>query len=592
MPEKVNETRLPPQFEGFAIEIVAADRRADAERRVKDLLGGGWRLRPFGDRGLDFEITDGEDRSVANAWQDTYRLRATPGIAYAEPLFQLEITGRTEEPDVATAGVPRARARRAARTLGGGDDHLPKSDDVDWSLDQIRAFDAWNKHFAGSDTPAAGIIVGHPDTGYRPHPEIASAVLADKGFDFVDEDNDATDPMPEDPDALIPNPGHGTATSSVILSPKGAQGAYQTKDASGRSEVFGVAPGARLIPLRVANSVVLFSMKNLSRAIEYAADKGAHVVSISMGGIFSFRLKSAVSYAQKRGVIVCAAAGNQVRFVVWPAAYDEVIAVAACNVDGKIWKGSSRGSKVDVTAPGESVWRAHVDKKTGAFEIGRGSGTSYAVATTAGVAALWLAHHGRDKLAQTHGLEKIPFIFNQILRESTRRPPGWDTDRFGTGIVDADKTLAAPLPDMRGRVLRAPAPELDVHPPQDRGERATFAHLFEEALPAGAPALRGRMLGGDRLDGALADLLRVPVADLPAQLDEVGQELAFHLATDPALYDRLESAMKRRKPAAGRMLGGAAGRARKVAAQPEIKATRARLRAGDTSPTLKARLGG
>jgi serine protease len=588
-PQKITGAGLPPRFEGFAVEIVSSDRRQDLERRVKQLLGAGWSVQPFGDRGIDFEITDGEARSLGEAWQDTYKLRALPGVAYAEPLFQVQVSGRTDERPLAPPRARRdARATRAARSAGGDDD-LASSNDVDWSLDMVRVFEAWDTYFPGSDTPGAGIVIGHPDTGFRPHPEIASVVLSAKGFDFVDDDNDATDPMPEEPGTLIPNPGHGTATSSVIVSPKGAQGSYQTKDANGRSEIRGIAPGARLIPLRVANTVVLFSTRKLARAIEYAADNGAHVISISMGGLFSFRLKSAISYAQKRGVIVCAAAGNQVRFVVWPAAYDEVIAVAACNVDGKVWRGSSRGSKVDVTAPGESVWRAHVDKRTGAFEIGRGSGTSYAVATTAGVAALWLARHGRDALAREYGLEKIPFIFNQILRESARRPSGWDTDRFGTGIVDATKTLAAPLPNARVRALRAPGPKLDVHPPQDRGERATFAHLFEESVPAGAPAARTRMSGGDGLDAALAALLRVPLTDLPAQLDEVGQELAFHLATDPALYDRLEKAIKQRRPA-GR---AAATRARGSRAVPpsNVRATRARLRASDASPTLKERLG-
>jgi thermitase len=589
----MTESEPAPRFEGFAVEIVAPDRRADVELRVRRLLGAGWTLEPFGDRGLDFEITGGSSRSVGQAWQDTYKLRALPGVAYAEPLFQVQVNGRTDERPPAAPPASRggARVRRSARSARS-DEHLANSNEVDWSLGLIRAFDAWKTYFPGSDTPAAGIVIGHPDTGFRPHPEIAGVVLAEKGFDFVDDDNDAIDPMPDDPGTLIPNPGHGTGTSSVIVSPKGAQGSYATKDAKGRSEILGIAPGARFIPLRVANSVVLFSTKNLARAIEYAADHGAHVISISMGGLFSFRLQSAIAYAQKRGVIVCAAAGNRVRFVVWPAAYDEVIAVAACNVNRKVWEGSSRGSKVDVTAPGESVWRAQVDKKTGTFDVGRGSGTSFAVATTAGVAALWLARHGRDKLAQEYGQEKIPFIFNQILRESVNRPPGWDTDQLGTGIVDAEKTLAAPLPHTRGRAVRAPGPKLDVHPPQDRGGRATFAHLFEGSLPAGAPAARARMLGGDDLDVALAALLRVPVTDLPAQLDEVGQELAFHLATDPTLYDRLEKAIQPPRPRAGRAAARGRARGTRAVAKPDVRTTRARLRTSDASATLKERLGG
>jgi serine protease len=146
------------------------------------------------------------------------------------------------------------------------------------------------------------------------------------------------------------------------------------------------------------------------------------------------------------------------------------------------------------------------------------------------------------------------------------------------------------LPNPRVRALRAPGPKLDVHPPQDRGERATFAHLFEESVPGGTPAARTLMSGGDGLDAALAALLRVPLTDLPAQLDGVGQELAFHLATDPTLYDRLEKAIKQRRPSRGRAV---AARARGSHAVPpsNVRATRARLRASDASPTLKERLG-
>lgn len=103
-----------------------------------------------------------------------------------------------------------------------------------------------------------------------------------------------------------------------------------------------------------------------------------------MGGLWSWRLHEAVRFAQKRGVIVLAAAGNCVRFVFWPAAYSEVIAVAACNVLKQPWHGSSRGGAVDVTAPGELVWHADASN----LQTRQSSGTSFAVATTAGLARL------------------------------------------------------------------------------------------------------------------------------------------------------------------------------------------------------------
>ena len=69
--------------------------------------------------------------------------------------------------------------------------------------------------------------------------------------------------------------------------------------------VSGVAPGAKIIPIRTGVSVItLISSFNLANAIEYAADRGAHIVSISMGGIFNWRLRQAVLFGHSIGVQV------------------------------------------------------------------------------------------------------------------------------------------------------------------------------------------------------------------------------------------------------------------------------------------------
>jgi subtilisin family serine protease len=149
---------------------------------------------------------------------------------------------------------------------------------------------------------------------------------------------------------------------------------------------------------------------------------------MSLGGVgFSPALRAAIDAAIRDGILVLAAAGNQVGFVVAPANYGEVIAVAASIIQDRPWSGSSHGPAVDVTAPGESVHVARADKASGGnvYTTGFGSGTSYAVALTAGVAALWLAHHGRDALMARYGKSNLQAVFIEVLRHTTRRPAGW-----------------------------------------------------------------------------------------------------------------------------------------------------------------------
>lgn len=273
--------------------------------------------------------------------------------------------------------------------------------------------------------------------------------------------------------------------------------------------------------------------------------------------------------------------------MVWPAAYSEVIAVAASNARRETWKYSSFGSAVDVTAPGESVWCAGVSRPA-QFSVGRASGTSFAVATVAGIAALWLSHHGRDKLVQRFGAEKIPIIFNRILRDTCDPVPGWKPG-FGRGIVNAEKVLAAALDDPHTPIPHM-ASALREHPAIDNGGLATFHHLFETALPKspGRTGFAAMATVDTDLWSRLAELLNVTEEELPTRLKEIGQELAFHLAADPALYEQFAESLsqKKRKPKRATVAAGLAA----TATTGDIAAVRAGLLAKSTSKALKAKL--
>jgi thermitase len=289
----------------------------------------------------------------------------------------------------------------------------------------------------------------------------------------------------------------------------------------------------------VKDSVIHFSYANLCKALYYAAERGYHVVSMSLGGpLGSNALQRALQHAVSKGVILLAASGNYYPFVVYPAKYEECIAVCACNARRKIWSGAASGDDVDVTAPGESVWRARTER--GRFIVARSDGTSYAAATTAGVAALWLAHHGRNKLLQRFPGPRLVSVFKEILmRQGVDTDPGWNTRKHGTGIVNALKMLRAPLPasaPAMGIKMRAGKPRA----PQNDVDR--IAAYLPEANP-------------DRVRIWVRRVLGVSDRELNDTLADVADELIFHLATDPAVrFQLLDQIRPARKGAAVKKL--------------------------------------
>lgn len=298
--------------------------------------------------------------------------------------------------------------------------------DRTWALKNIRAEEAWLSSIG------EGVLIGQPDTGVAEHAELGNGMLRiERGFDFLEGDPDPTDPLLPD----TANPGHGTSTSSVAASRRGGA-------------VTGSAPGAEIVPIRCIDDVRVLNGAAVARAIAHAASVGCHVVSLSLGGVPSRAVHSAIREAISRNVIVLAAAGNCVRTVVWPARYSDVIAVAGTNIDDRPWRGSCRGHAVDISAPAEFVWRAQrsaaSDPRDG---ISGGQGTSYAVALTAGVAALWLAHHGKEAVARKAAALGMPVqrLFRAALRQTARKPDGWDDETFGAGIVDSAALLALSL---------------------------------------------------------------------------------------------------------------------------------------------------
>lgn len=502
-----------PLSEGLVIQVGTADMEPRhtlqmAQRVVRETLSGAWEVHPLNVATRDFEVKPAGNRtlSVARSWDLTAQLRQHRDVISAEPA--LIVPGIA--PDPRQVFTPEELRQQPALP---SDQILPCSENCEWSLTHVSIPEAWALPLPDHGFGRAwgeGIVIGHPDTGYTQHPEIAdpTRLLTARGFDFEDSDADAQDPL------MGMNPGHGTSTASVIMSASGSQAKAEF--------VSGTAPRAQLVPLRVSTSVVHLSFSRLTKALTYATENGHHIISMSLGGpLGADFLLRAIRDALAHGVIVLSAAGNIWPWIVYPAHYDEVIAVAACNCMHDIWSGSSAGPQVDVTAPGESVWCAFTVDSSDPFGVARSSGTSFAVATTAGVCALWLAYHGRNLLIQRYGVQNLASVFKEILiKYGVDTPTNWDNHKHGAGILNARKVLEAPLPDT------APSGGVSALHASPVARSTNDLDQLLEYFPSLDPiAVRQTLI----------ELLRTDDRNLAILLNDFADELRFHIAVNPAV---------------------------------------------------------
>ncbi|MCU0675657.1 MAG: S8 family serine peptidase [Myxococcota bacterium] len=344
------------------------------------------------------------------------------------------------------AGMIDARVADASSLDAGP---MPSFDD-DWALRETRVAQAWERLARAGRGRGLGVVIAHADTGISRHPELlahadlASPIAWELGWDFVDGDADPDHDFTA-LNRIPPTHGHGTETASVIVSPPGCPVGAEPPC------VTGVAPEARLVPLRVSDSVVLLSGDLVAEGVERATTLDADVISISMGGVGEMpRLQAAIERALEQGIIVVAAAGNFTgRLVVQPSTFDGVVCVAGVTPELEPWGRSARGSRVDISGPSVDVRHARTVETRGEreYRVGLASGTSDATAMVAGAAALWLSLHGKEALVARYGPAGVPRVFRELLRtRGYRELPDWPTDRFGPGMLDVDALLAAPLP--------------------------------------------------------------------------------------------------------------------------------------------------
>nr|WP_198153869.1 type VII secretion-associated serine protease mycosin [Catenuloplanes japonicus] len=257
------------------------------------------------------------------------------------------------------------------------------------------------------------ITVAVLDSGVGAHPDIDKNTLP--GISYTPGENDGRS------DAR----GHGTAIAGIIAGtgapPQG---------------ILGIAPAAKILPVKIFSSAADSNSDNLARGIMWAVDNGAQIINISAGGGPNPGVRSAVQVALDNDLIVVASVGNkpEASIIQFPAYIDGVVAIGSTDRDGLVSNFSISGDRVALTAPGSEI---RTTKPGATYTIG--TGTSASAAIVSGVAALVWSRYPE--------LSAVEVVHRMTATAVDKGAPGRDPE-YGFGIVDPVAALTADVPPL------------------------------------------------------------------------------------------------------------------------------------------------
>lgn len=416
----------------------------------------------------------------------------------------------------------------------------------------------------GLPRPGEPVVrIAHLDTGFDPgHAARPVNLRLDLQRNFSGDGRSVQNAIDPGAQGLTPNnPGHGTGTLGLLAG--GAVPALRT---------IGAIPFAEIVPIRVADSVVLFRNSAIARALDYVfslhGDKATRidVVTMSMGGVPSESWADAINALYDIGVFVVTAAGNNfgnlpTRQIVWPARFRRVVAACGVMADNSPYAdlplhlmagnyGPDSKMNTAIAAPTPNTPWAQIGGKS-IVDLD-GAGTSSATPLVAAAAALVIQAR-RAALDKTYtGWRRVEAVRDMLFRTAGLKAEG--ASRLGQGLLDAARAVAAPLP----------APDTLTEQKRDDASFPLLRLLLPLDLSATASATR-KMLELEALQLTQSFPLESLIEDAdraedltPAQL----RRLAEELARQPTVSARLRRALRAHAPLHPESDGGGAGRGR------------------------------
>ncbi len=374
-----------------------------------------------------------------------FAYQAEPAVRFAEPDYTARILGWPDGP------VLPAEALAAVQENLARHPNDPRFPDM-WNLAKIRAEQGWDISVGSPD-----VIIAVIDTGAdASHPDLQGKLLP--AYDFVNGDNDPADDQ-----------GHGTHVAGTA--------AAATDNGIG---IAGVAWEVKIMPVKALSSSGAGAHSWIANAIVWATDHGADVINMSLGGPYtSATMREAVNYAWNHGVVIVAAAGNgNTSNPTYPAAYENVIGVAATDLNDQRAGFSNYGSYISVASPGVGILSTVRGNGYQAW-----SGTSMATPHVAGLAALLKSIHPDWTNVQ----------IRQAIEESAidLGTPGWDAI-YGYGRIDIYTALSSnPPPEVSPTAVPTQTETPPPNPtPSPDLEQQLIDLINQERIALGLPPLR------------------------------------------------------------------------------------------------------